>query len=164
MHLRGNKTPDEFLKSVYIAAGNNFIYAQKPAHDKAMADLKAAGESQADERASWSAFVKSYGSTNPIWEADYSSPVRTQNAVHAVEQLQSIFADKNPPRGVQADLVRGLLNDWVNHTQAVQMYGDTYGQEAVTTEKENWQAYLDTMATKEPRLNSVINSVFRRLA
>lgn len=164
MHLRGNKTPDEFLKSVYIAAGNNFIYAQKPAHDKAMADLKAAGESQSAERASWSAFVKSYGATNPIWEADYSSPVRTQNAVHAVEQLQSIFADKNPPKGVQADLVSGLLRDWINHNQAVQTYADTYGQEAVTTEKENWQAYLDTMATSEPRLNSVINSVFRRLA
>ena len=164
MHLRGNKTPDEFLKSVYIAAGNNFIYAQKPVHDKAMADLKAAGESQASERASWSAFVKSYGATNPIWEADYSSPIRTQNAVHAVEQLQNIFADKNPPQGVQADLVKGLLNDWISHNQAVQTYSSTYGQEAVTQEKENWQTYLDTMAVKEPRLNSVINSVFRRLA
>ncbi len=164
MHLRSNKTPQEFMNAVYISAGNNYIYSQKPAHDKAMAELKAAGQSQVDERAAWSDFTKNYGVMNPIWEADYSSPVRTQNAVHAVEQLQNLFSSTNPPKGQQADLVAGLLRDWVTHAQTLQSYNSSFGQGAVNEEKDNWSKYLDTIAQKEPRLNSVINSVFRRLA
>ncbi len=164
MHLRSQKTPDEFLKAVYVAAGNNYIYSQKPAHDKAMADLKKNGQSQVAERAAWSGFVQNYGQMNPIWEADYSSPVRTQNAVHAVEQLQNIFVSKNPPQTEQAHLVEGLLRDWVNHAQAIQRYSTSYGQQAVNAEKDNWSTYLDNLIQSKPQLNSVINSVFRRLA
>lgn len=164
MHLRENKTPEDFMKSVYIAAGNNYVYSQKPIHDKAMAALKAAGQSQAQERANWSNFIQEYGKTNPIWEADYASPVRTQNAVHAVEQLQNLFSSKNPPQGRQADLVAGLLRDWVTHAQAVQSYANSNNSYATQNEKDNWQNYLDQMIESTPELNSVINSVFRRLS
>lgn len=164
MHLRSNKTPEEFMNSVYIAAGNNYIYSQKPIHDKAMADLAKAGLSQTDERSAWSAFVKDYGSMNPIWQADYSSPVRTQNAQHAVTQLANLFSSKTPPTGAQADLVGGLLRDYMVHIQSLATLTTLYGQDAVTTEKENWNNYLDTIVASEPRLNSVVNSVFRRLS
>lgn len=164
MHLRSRKTPDEFMNSVYIAAGNNYVYSQKPIHDKAMANLQAQGLSQTDERSAWSAFVKDYGSSNPIWQADYSSPVRTQNAQHVVGQLVTLFSSKTPPVGEQANLVSSLLRDYMVHTQSLQTFSDLYGQDAVTTEKENWNNYLDTIVASEPRLNSVVNSVFRRLS
>jgi hypothetical protein len=164
MHLRSRKTPEEFMNSVYVSAGNNYIYSQKPIHDKAMADLAKAGLSQADERSSWSQFVKAYGMTNPIWEADYSSPVRTQNAQQAVAQLTNLFSSQNPPKGAQADLVGSLLNDYRIHTQSLTSFSDLYGQDAVSNEKDNWKKYLDTIVSNEPRLNSVVNSVFRRLA
>ena len=164
MHLRANKTPEDFMKSVYVAAGNNYVYTQKPIHDAAMKKLKDAGQSQAQERSNWSTFIQEYGKMNPLWEADYSSPVRTQNAVHAVQQLQNLFVSKNPPQGRQADLVSSLLRDWVTHAQAVQSYSNSNNSYATQTEKDNWQTYLDQMVESTPELNSVINSVFRRLS
>ncbi len=164
MHLRSKKSPKEFMESIYVSAGNNYIYSQKPAHDKAMKELADAGLSQADERSAWAGFVKDYGANNPIWYADYASPIRTQNAVHAVQQLQRIFISPDAPKDEQATLVRSLLGDWVTHQKALADYSQSYGQDWVTSEKDAWNKYLDTMVSKEPRLNSVINSVFRRLS
>jgi len=163
MHLRGNKTPDEFLTAVYVAAGNNAVYKDKPIHDKAMEDLKKAGLSQADERANWSNYIQQYGQSNPLWWDDYSSTARIHVAQQAVVDLTNIFNSKNPPNTDQAKMVKGLLNDWTNHNQAMATYRSSYSSDVVATEKDNWTTYLDKVAQEKPQLNSIINTVFRRL-
>ena len=163
MHLRSNKTPDDFLKSVYVAAGNNSIAQDKVVHDKAMKELDNAGLSKVDERAAWSAYIQDFGKMNPIWWDDYSSTAKGHVAQVALNDLQTLFTSKNPPTGRQANLVKGLLNDWHVHNTAITGYRDSRFSEAVQAESDAWNSYLDDLSVSTPELNSVINSVFRRL-
>ena len=169
MHLRENKTPQQFLTSYYVAAGNNYIAAQRIAHDNAMTALKAAGQSQTQERANWNAYVTAYGKMNPLWWDDYSSTARTHVAQVAANDMQQLFAGKSLQQitkeyGQQAGLVAQLYSDWNNHNNALaqlRLNGSNTG--GITAEKENWQTYVKSIAQQVPQLNTVVNTVFARL-
>ena len=168
MHLRSQDTPQQFLSAYYTAAGNNYIAAQRQAHDAAMTSLKNAGQSQAAERANWNAYVTAYGKMNPIWWDDYSSTARTHLATVAATDLQQMFAGKslaqiNKQYGQQAGLVAQLYSDWNNHNSAVAQLRLSGNTSAVTAEKDNWQIYIKQIAQNNPQLNTVVNSVFARL-
>jgi len=168
MHLRANKTPEQFLTSYYVAAGNNFIAAQRQAHDAAMTQLKATGQSQTAERSNWNAYVTAYGKMNPLWWDDYSSTARTHVAQVAANDLQQLFAGKSLDQigkqyGQQASLVAQLYSDWNAHNNAVTQLRISGNSSAVTAEKDNWQAYVKNIAQQVPQLNTVVNTVFARL-
>jgi hypothetical protein len=169
MHLRGNKTPKDFLASYYTAAGNNYIAQQKQVHLAQMDKLKKAGLSQATERANWNDFVNNYGNMNPIWWDDYSSTAKRHVADLAVNDFAELFSTKTPAQikneyGDQALLVSNLYRDWTIHNnQIVSLRNNNAYQEIINAEKDNWQKYLKTVVDKTPELNSVINSVFARL-
>ena len=168
MHLRANKTPAQFLTSYYVAAGNNFIAAQRQAHDAAMTQLKATGQSQTAERSNWNAYVTAYGKMNPLWWDDYSSTARTHVAQVAANDLQQLFAGKSLEQigkqyGQQASLVAQLYSDWNAHNNAVTQLRLSGNSSAVTAEKDNWQAYVKNIAQQVPQLNTVVNTVFARL-
>jgi hypothetical protein len=169
MHLRANKTPEDFLSSYYTASGNNYIAQQKQIHLDQMDKLKKAGVSQAAERANWNEFVNNYGNMNPIWWDDYSSTAKRHVADLAVNDFAELFANKTPAQikseyGDQAVLVSNLYRDWtVHNNQIVSLRNNNAYQEIINAEKDNWQKYLKTVVDKTPELNSVINSVFARL-
>jgi hypothetical protein len=169
MHLRANKTPNDFLNSYYTAAGNNYIAQQKQAHLAQMDKLKAAGMSQTAERTNWNEFVNQYGNMNPLWWDDYSSTAKRHVADLAVNDFAELFATKTPAQiksayGDQALLVSNLYRDWtVHNNQIVSLRSNNAYQEIINAEKDNWQKYLKTVVDKTPELNSVINSVFARL-
>jgi len=170
MHLRGNKTPEQFLASYYTASGNNYIASQRTAHDNAMTALANAGQSQTAERSNWSAFVNAYGQSNPIWWDDYSSTKKTHLAQQAMTDFQEMFSGKDAqgnavkiPTGEQAGLIKGLMTDWVSHNSAVLQLRANGASEAVKAEKDAWANYLKDRVNQDGRLNTVVNSVFARL-
>jgi hypothetical protein len=168
MHLRANKTPADFLKSYYTAAGNNFISAQRAGHDKAMADLAGAGASQTQERAAWSAFVNQYGQMNPIWWDDYTSTAKKHVASQAAQDFVQMFAGKSDADiskayGSQALPVKQLMDAWTQHNQAVIQLRASGATEYTKAENESWQTFLKKVGNDQPQLNTVINSVFSRL-
>ena len=168
MHLRENKTPEKFLASYYVAAGNNFISTQRAAHDKAMADLATAGASQTQERASWSAFVNQYGQMNPIWWDDYTSTAKKHVALQAAQDFTQMFAGKSDAQisqsyGDQALPIKQLMDAWSQHNQSVIQLRASGATEYTKAENESWQTFLKKVGNDQPQLNTVINSVFSRL-
>jgi hypothetical protein len=168
MHLRANKTPEEFLKSYYVAAGNNFISAQRAGHDKAMAQLAAQGAPQTAERAAWSAFVNQYGQMNPIWWDDYTSNAKKHVAAQAAQDFTQMFANKSDAEisktyGDQALPIKQLMDAWTQHTQAIIQLRASGATEYTKAENEAWQGWLKQVGSEQPQLNTVINSVFSRL-
>lgn len=168
MHLRSNKTPQQFLDSYYTAAGNNFIASQRKGHDDAMAALAKNGQSQSAERAAWSAFVTQYGQTNPIWWDDYSSTTKKHVATEALTGFNNMFAGKtdqqiNSQYGSQALDVKNLYNDYLGHHNAILQLRANGATSYEKAENDNWQQYLAQIVSNNPTLNTVVNSVFARL-
>ena len=165
MNLRSTRTPEDFLKAYYVAAGNNYIADQRKTHDKAMEDLKARGLSQQAERAAWNDYVQAYGQMNPLWYDDYTSPDRKHIAQMAFADLSEILKDPNSvhSKTEQGKLIRGLINDWITHNQAMTIYRSSRNANGTSAESDNWNKYLDKMVNDHPILNTVVNTVFARL-
>jgi hypothetical protein len=171
MHLRERRTGKQFMEAVYAAQGNNLYYADKKIHDDYIASLspdpytaKFNKDKINAENDSWKNYQDTFGKMNPVWLDDHTSQVKNNNASAAYAQLQDMFSKGIAPAGPQTDLVKSLMGDYVAHSNALNnIRGNMMSGMTVTEEQDNWQAYLDDLAVKEPRLQTVINGVFRRL-
>ena len=82
----------------------------------------------------------------------------------SVNQLNKIFAGPNPPQHEQAKLVKELLDKYNQYvSQKSQFDMMNIRGAASQMNKQNWEDYLMTRAEQDPRLNSVIYSVFLKL-
>ena len=117
------------------------------------------------ENQNWSNFMNQMKTLQPTWYDNYTNGYGRNNAALAVQQLQNIFADaKTEPTHDQAKLVKALLSDYNNHMNTMNQYkqlGIT-GQ-VVQMESQNWLTYLENLKAGEPRLTSVINTVFSKV-
>lgn len=164
MHLRAKRTPEDFRNALYVQHGNREFFADYAVHKQAIDSLDGNTDAQTAENAAWADHVASLQLANPVWAADFYSPVKAQRARQTLVQLEDLFATGNAPQGSQTDLVRGLLEDYRGHNLALASYGSdrTFGHQR-QVERDAWDAYLDQRATEEPRLASVISGVFKQL-
>ena len=164
MHLRSQRTPQELLRQFYISQG----YAQMaPEITKHVAALKQAQNIPALanlESDRWSAIMNKMKNLYPLWYSDYTNPDRRIDAQTAVNQLDKIFAGPNPPKHEQAVLVKELLNKYHQYISTKSQFSmmNIRGV-ASQMNKQQWEDYLMTRAEEDPRLNSVIYSVFLKL-
>lgn len=164
MHLRGRRTPQEFMDSIYVNAGNNGYYDAKDIHDKAIADAGDNINQVNAENESWRSWVNDYKLANPIWADDFMSPEKRNIAVKAINDLQHLFATKQAPENEQSKLVYGLMQDYKKHEETKNIIRGYQTETTLTQENDNWQAYLKQKSLDDPRLTTVINGVFRRLS
>lgn len=166
-HLRETRTPIEFFNQFYIAQGNNFVAPYLAQHTANVTEYKQTQNSfmLQQENQNWSDFMAKMKNMQPTWFENYSSGAGRDNAALAVQQLQNIFADKNTaPQHEQAKLVQGLLVDYQSHMGIINQYKQLgVTGEAVNLENQNWQSYLENLKTSDPRLTSVINTVFSKV-
>ena len=166
-HLRTARTPLEFLNQFYIAQGNNTVAPYLADHTAKVNEYKQMQNSYMlqQENQNWSAFLGQMKVLQPTWYENYTNGYGRNNAALAVQQLQNIFADpKTAPNTTQAQLVKGLLSDYNNHMNTMNQYkqmGIT-GQ-IVQMESQNWSTYLENLKASDPRLTSVINTVFSKV-
>jgi hypothetical protein len=164
MHLRSQRTPQELLKQFYVSQG----YAQMaPEITKHVAALQQAQNIPALaqlEQDRWSAVMTKMKNLYPLWYSDYTNPDRRIEAQTAVNQLNKIFTSPNPPQHEQAKLVKELLDKYNQYvSQKSQFNMMNIRGVASQMNKQNWEDYLMTRAEQDPRLNSVIYSVFLKL-
>lgn len=167
MHLRERRTPEELLKQFHIAAGDAVIAEDRKQHTEIITAAKANFDTyaQKEENDRWSAVMTKMKNLYPIWYKDYTNGEGKINANTAYNQLQKIFADsKTEPKHEQAKMVKALMGDYQRHAAIMSEY-NMLGIQGYATQDEvqNWQNYLMTLAENEPRLKSVINSVFMKL-
>jgi hypothetical protein len=164
MHLRSRRTPQDFMDSIYVNAGNNGYYAAKDLHDQTIAS---AGDNAAwvkAENENWRSYVNDYKLANPIWADDFMSPEKRNIAVKAIDDLKALFANGQAPQDEQSKLVYDLMQDYAKHEETKNIIRGYRTETTLTQENDNWQAYLKQKSLDDPRLTTVINGVFRRLS
>ena len=166
-HLREARTPLEFLNQFYIAQGNNYVAPFLAQHTKTVNEYKQMQNSfmLQQENQNWSDFMTKMKSMQPTWYENYTSGAGRDNAALAIQQLNNIFADPTTaPTHEQAQLVNGLLTDYKTHMNTVNQYKQLgITGEVVNMENQNWQTYLENLKASDPRLTSVINTVFSKV-
>jgi len=102
----------------------------------------------------------------PVWYADYTSNEGRVTARNAFNQLQKIFAPGSnlAPDTEQARSVKALISDYNKHQSIMSQYTMLNIQGGPSTiETQNWENYLLRLKESDPRLSSVISSVFMKL-
>jgi len=164
MHLREQKTPQELLNSFYVSQGDALMDQPIKDHIAKMQEYQFSPFLKQQELKNWSETMKKMANLHPVWYDAYTSGDARRQAQNTYNQLVTIFSDTNPPQHDQAKLVQGLIKDYQTHQQRMASFKSLNLQGvASTSEAQNWETYLLTLSEKEPKLKSVINSVFRKL-
>ena len=164
MHLRSRYTPQELLKSFYVAQGDVMMSGQIREHVARMEQVSFDPFLKSQETKRWSEVMTKMKNLYPIWYSDYTSGERRTNAQTSYNQLIKIFSGENPPQHEQAKLVQALIKDYQAHQATMSQFKMLNLQgNASQQETQNWEDYLLTLSEKEPRLKSVIDGVFRKL-
>lgn len=163
MHFRSQRTPTELLKQFYIAQGDQAMSSQIQDH---LAILKNAIDpfSKQQERDRWSGVIGQMKNTFPIWYKDYTAGGAATNAQTAYNQMVKILSSPDAPKTDQTNLVNDLIQKYQQHQLVTSQYKALNIQGLLVQQQQtNWTDYLTQLAVDEPRLATVINSVFMKL-
>jgi hypothetical protein len=167
MNLRTKRQPQDLIKQFYIAQGEYAITEERKKHYKALDDAKANFDtySAGIENDKWSATMKDMAKFYPIWYDDYTNLSGKGNAQKALSQLNTIFANPaTAPKHEQAKEVKKLLDAYNQHLSQMNAYSSmNINGFLPSTEKQNWEAYLYSLATAKPELAPVVYGVFNKL-
>lgn len=166
MGLRSQRTPDELLKQMYISAGWQQIDAAMKQHVAAIQQYKANYDtySQKLENDAWSQTMAKMENINPVWYKSYSGGEGRVDAKIAYNQLLKIYQNGAQPNNKQADLIGGLIQDYMAHQSTLNQYKQySISGYSVKEENQNWQNHLLAVQVNQPQLDAVIKSVFSKL-
>lgn len=166
MALRYKKAPEEFVKDMYIAQGNNQFYNQDlPDYKKQLAAVEGDPVATSNLKSQFNTYIETVlGPQNPVWWDDFKSADREHERTLAVQQLQSIFQNGDAPPGPQTTAIKGLLESYRDYNaQKIAGRQDSWSAQQRDELKTNWQAYMDSLAVQKPELAPVIFKVFRSL-
>lgn len=164
-HLRSVRTPMEFLNQLYISAGDQAISPLMAIHKARVATMTTDGDTVglSQEATAWSGVMAKMKNLYPTWFATYNSNASQANASVALGQFKTIFAGPNAPTNEQAQQVKALVNDYDVHAARMTDAKQTGDNTVVKVEKTAWTDYLTNLEKNDPRLKSVITSVFMKL-
>lgn len=165
-HLRSRRTPEEMLKAFYVAQGDQMMAGEIKQHvailNQAEANYDTYSKNIENDR--WSAIMKKMANLHPIWYADYTNNEGRVMAQTAFNQLTKIFASNLAPDNEQSRLVKALIGDYNKHKAIMSQYTMLNVSGAPSTmETQNWENYLLRLKESDPRLSSVISTVFMKL-
>ena len=165
-HLRTRRTPEDMLKAFYVAQGDQLMSGEIKQHVAVLNQAEANYDtySKSVETQRWSGVMKKMANLYPVWYADYTSNEGRVTAKNAFNQLTKIFASNLAPDTEQSRSVKALISDYNKHQSIMSQYTMLNIQGGPSTiETQNWENYLLRLKESDPRLSSVINSVFMKL-
>jgi hypothetical protein len=163
MHLRSERTPTELLKQFYIAQGDQTMSQQIQDHLDIMKNAIDPFSKQ-QERTRWSGVIEQMKNLFPIWYKDYTAGGAATNAQTAYNQMVKIISSPDAPQTEQTKLVSDLIQKYQQHQLVTSQYKALNIQGLLVQQQQsNWTDYLTKLAVDEPRLATVINSVFMKL-
>lgn len=168
MHLREQRTPADFLNAVYITKGWTELQPSLLDYQAQLKEAQKTGDrvQVANLHAQWKNFTTNYGLSNPIWYADYQSPVKATSAQSALKQLQDLYQKNQLGSSNVVSGIKELLASYSDYH--VQLAASTYdnGQRRTinySTTVNSWNDYLNNLALAKPELANVISGVFKRV-
>jgi chemotaxis protein histidine kinase CheA len=162
LRLRQTKSPEQYLKDIYIASSNKAFYdSAKPTYDAALKQVKGDALATKTLKEKWSNYLADFGAQNPVWYDDYRSPTRMEERTRALADFQRMESDPDLPASPQWDGIKRLVDA---HRQMTSMaMPGRRDQLAVQTRQrldQAWDAYLTAQKQADPTLEAVINKVF----
>jgi hypothetical protein len=163
--LRGRKTPQRFLESVFIAQGGDQYWERRKEYTDLRDKLKAQGNTDAlaQVQQSWRFWEDQYLAQHPTFAEDLRSGKREITARQALDELTTVFTRDLAPQGPQSTLVRGLLADYNDYAQAYRQASALGDREQTASLYKTWQGYLEFKKAKDVAAKQVVDSVFARL-
>ena len=179
--LRTRQAPQDYLRSVQIAIGNDYYYNflvpqfTKEYGQPTVVTLQN-GQTVNIPGLSYegskllAAAAKQFGNNlNPIWYDDHTGAVRKNNAKHSFEDMQSLLSNKSQWSQVLSPEQHNNFQQWVtgyqnvvNNITALRNEGDKAG----AYQWENWWYATCTAAETEPQWSEqayFIQSVLRKM-
>ena len=168
MHLREQRTPQEFLTAIYTQKGWNDIQPSLADYQDLVSKAKAAGNSHQVSAlvSAWKTYTAKFGLQNPIWYADYNNPTKSTSAMTALGQLQDLKAKGQLGSSNVAPGIDRLLASYDDYHAVLQANtydnGSKYNH-AYSAYKSAWSDYLNQLALDHKELTNVITGVFKKV-
>lgn len=160
---RVKRSPQQFLNSLYVAAGNAAYYPELAKYESA---ANAQGATSAQREAAYNTFQAWLGpfqKTHPIWSAlgPLNAAAKDATMTQAISQIGQMVASHEVPNNPQAQKVVSLYNAYQQFNEqwfAANASHNYAAQQRIV--KNNWRSYLDAVKAKNPELEETISSVF----
>ena len=162
-HLRMQRTPTDFLNQFYIASGDAAVNNDMQQHNQAVQQYSGNPYMLHQEQQRWSQVLDTMKHLYPDWYQSYTSGAGKVNAQKAADQLQTIFRSPNAPTDDYANAVKNLTVEYVRHAQELAQWKQLQNTTMSNMAKQQWQAQLQAAEAQDPRLSTVIKSVFGKL-
>jgi len=164
-HYRSKATSNDFLNSLYVKQGWQDQAQNYADYQAALTAARNSGNKKQEYNIGqvWKQVIAGYGQSNPVWYADYNNPTRAIQSAKVISQFQTMDKKGLIPDTAEGNGIKGLLQDYNYYHQG--LLANTQNNTHLpgySTLVDNWYTYLDNLAVAEPRLQSVITSVFRR--
>ena len=168
MHLREQRTPEQFLSAIYVSKGWNEIEPSLLSYQAQMAKARSTGNTRAAGvlGQQWKAFTTKFGEANPIWYADYNNPTKSTSALTALAQLKDLNSKNMLGNSNVVPGIKDLLNSYESYHS--QLLANTYANSGRVTPlysqiKTQWVDYLNQLVLDRPELTNVATGVFKKV-
>ena len=168
MHLREQRTPEQFLSAIYVSKGWNEIEPSLLSYQAQMAKARSTGDTRTAGvlGRQWKAFTTKFGEANPIWYADYNNPTKSTSALTALAQLKDLNSKNMLGNSNVVPGIKDLLNSYESYHS--QLLANTYANSGRVTPlysqiKAQWVDYLNQLVLDRPELTNVATGVFKKV-
>ena len=164
-HFRSKVTSQQFLTSLYVKQGWQDLASSYAAYQTVLTDARKSNNRQAEYNIgqAWKQITANYGQSNPVWFANYNDPTRPVQSAKVISQFQTMNQKGLLPNTPEGNGIKDLLANYQYYHNGL-LANTINGQHlpGYSTLMDVWYTYVDNLAVSNPRLQSVITSVFRR--
>jgi hypothetical protein len=164
-HFRSKVTSQEFLTSLYVKQGWQDLAQDYTDYQSALTTARNQGNRQGMYQIGqvWKQITANYGQSNPVWYADYNNPTRPVQSAKVISQFQEMDKKGLIPDTPEGNGIKSLLASYQDYHNGL-LANTVNGQHlpGYSNLMDAWYTYVNNLATSNPRLQSVISSVFRR--
>lgn len=164
-HFRSKVTSQQFLTSLYVKQGWQDLAQDYTDYQSALTTARNQGNRQGMYQIGqvWKQITANYGQSNPVWYADYNNPTRPVQSAKVISQFQEMDKKGLLPDTPEGNGIKSLLASYQDYHNGL-LSNTVNGQHlpGYSNLMDAWYTYVNNLATSNPRLQSVISSVFRR--
>ena len=164
-HYRSKVTSQDFLTSLYVKQGWQDLAQDYTDYQAALIAARNQNNKQQEYQIGeiWKQVTANYGQSNPVWFANYNNPTRAIDSAKVISQFQKMSTKNLIPNTPEGNGIKELLASYQDYHNGL-IANTVNGQHlpGYSNLVDMWYTYVDNLATTNPRLQSVISSVFRR--
>lgn len=161
--IRVKKSPQQFLDSLYVAAGNDVYYAALTQHEAVLNDPATGKAGVNAEWSRWNGFINMLNAAYPTWQAQgpLSKAGKQTVIVQSISQLRQMAKDGDAPKNPTSDAMLAMLGQFETYNAAyIAASRQRNYASAEKRVKTEWQNGVLSVGAKAPELKASLDAVF----